>query len=226
MECRFKTHKTHKTYEAQFDKRNQLPGEIIEEYAATLKRLYDKAYVKWNPKCRREGLLRRFLHGLADDQARFDVEYHKDPAIIVEAVSHVMNYIEVRKAPNVGEMGDGDRSRKKNVTYDDHGGSDSEDNDSDFNIELRLRFKKRKRPVRKVAKTGKNDGKIAKTEYSGDESTENIPPSLKTQIEKKNKQTKTTTTNKQKTSSRKGSSNTTQSMKSSGKDSNPMLPLS
>ena len=80
--------------------------------------------------------------------------------------------------------------KKKNVTFNDHDSSDSEDGDSDFTNELRLRFKKRKRSVRKVANTSKNDGKNAKTEYSGDESesapgnTEIIPPSLKAHIEK------------------------------------------
>ena len=69
LESRFRMVETRKTYEAQFSKRNQLPGETIEEYAADLKRLYDNAHVKRNPKSRGEGLLRRFLNGLTDDQA-------------------------------------------------------------------------------------------------------------------------------------------------------------
>ena len=100
LENRFRMVETHKTYEAQFSKRNQLTGETVEEYVGVLKRLYDKAHVKRNPESRREGLQRRFLNGLADDQARFEVEYHKDPTHIDEAISHVVNYMEARKAPN------------------------------------------------------------------------------------------------------------------------------
>ena len=133
LESRFRMVKTHKTYEAQ------LPRETIEEYAADLKRLYDKAHVKCNPESRREGLLRRFLNGLTDDQAGFEVEYHKDPSNIDEAVSHVVNYMEARKAPNVHELGDGDKIRRKNVTFHNH---DSVDSDSDFKIEMHLRLKK------------------------------------------------------------------------------------
>ena len=92
-----------------------MPGETIEEYAADLKRLYDKAHVKRHPESRREGLLRRFLNGLTDDQARFEVEYHNDPSNIDEAVSHVVNYMEARKAPNVHELGDGDKIRRKKL---------------------------------------------------------------------------------------------------------------
>ena len=131
---------THKTYEAQLSKRNQLPGETKEEYAADLKRLYDKAHVKRNPESRREGLLRRFLNCLTDDQARFDVEYHKDPSNIDEAVSHVVNYMEARKAPNVHELGDGDKIRRKNVTFHNHDSSDSEDSYLDLKNEMRLRL--------------------------------------------------------------------------------------
>ena len=187
LESRFRMVETHKTYEAQFSKRNQLPEETTEEYAANLKRLYDKANVKRNPESRREGLLRRFLNGLADDQARFEVEYHKDPSNIDEAVSHVVNYMEACKTPKVHDLGDGDKFKRKNVTFQD---SDSEDSDLDFKNEMRLRLKKRQKSVRQVAKTDKKNGRTVKTESSGDESvctpsaTGTILPSLKLQIEK------------------------------------------
>ena len=188
LESRFRMIETHKTYEAQFSKRNQLPGETTEEYAADLKRLYDKAHVKRNPESRRECLLRRFLNGLADDQARFEVEYHKDPSNIDEAVSHVVNYMEARKAPNTNDFRDGEKTRRKNVTFLNRDSSDSEDSDSDFRNEMRLRLKKRKRSVRKVVKTDKKDAKSADIECSEGESssasTNTLRPSLKTQIEK------------------------------------------
>ena len=101
LKSRFRTVETHKTYEAQFSKRSQLYGETVEEYCAALKRLYDKAHANRNPESRREALLRRFLNGLLDDQARFEVEYHKDPSNIDEAVCQVVSYMEAKKVPHV-----------------------------------------------------------------------------------------------------------------------------
>ena len=190
LESRFRLVETHKTYEAQFSKRNQLHGETVEEYAAALKRLYDKAHVKRNPESRREGLLRRFLNGLADDQARFEVEYHKDPVNIDEAVSHVVSYMEAKKTPSMYEMADGDRLRKPKVKFNDYDSSDSEESDTDFRDELRLRFKKRKRTVRKIVKTDKRpENETKKDNSNGDlgvyeASASTITPNLQTQIEK------------------------------------------
>ena len=96
---------THKTYEAQFSKRNQLPGETIEEYATVSKRLYGKAFIKRNPDSRQEALLRRLLNVLVDDQDGFEVEYYKDPTNIDE--------IKARKAPTKNELESGDRIRRR-----------------------------------------------------------------------------------------------------------------
>ena len=46
----------------------------MEEYTADLKRLYNKAHPSRDHQTREE-LLRRFLDGLSDSQARFHVEY-------------------------------------------------------------------------------------------------------------------------------------------------------
>ena len=129
------------------------------------------------------------MNDLEDDQARFEVEYHKDPANIDEAVSHVVNYMEARKAPYVYEIADGDRIRKKNVTFEDQDSTDSEDSDTDIRDELRLRFKKREKSVKKVAKTGKHSEKRAKPEHTDNElvvaveQTGTVTRTLKTQIE-------------------------------------------
>ena len=97
LETRFRVVETKKTFEAQFNKRNQKPGESVEEYAAELKRLYDKAHTDRSANTRKEDLLRRFLNGLQDDRARFEIEYHKEPDNIDEAVSHVVNYTEAKR---------------------------------------------------------------------------------------------------------------------------------
>ncbi|CAC5405011.1 unnamed protein product [Mytilus coruscus] len=77
-------------------KRNQHPHESVEEYAAELKRLYDQAYPARDRQTRREDLLRRFLDGLQDDTARFQVEYNKKTHDIDEAVAHVVNFVETK----------------------------------------------------------------------------------------------------------------------------------
>lgn len=84
-------------YMAQFSNRNQRPGESIEDYAAELKRLYDKAHANRDPDTRCEDLLRCFLDGILDEGAHFQVEYIKEPEEIDEAVYEVVNFLETRK---------------------------------------------------------------------------------------------------------------------------------
>ncbi|KAL3864531.1 hypothetical protein ACJMK2_006205 [Sinanodonta woodiana] len=72
LNTRYRVIETAKTYAGQFCRRNQRPHELVEEYAAELKRLAR------DRKTRREDLLRRFLDGLHDEDARFQVEYIKN----------------------------------------------------------------------------------------------------------------------------------------------------
>lgn len=82
----------------QFNRRDQKPGETAIQYGAELKRLYDKAYPNRNSGTRYEDLLRRFLDGINDENARFQIEFVKDPEYIDEAIRHVINFTEARKA--------------------------------------------------------------------------------------------------------------------------------
>ena len=93
----FRKVETSRTYAAQFSNQSQEPGESIEDYAAELKRLYDKAHANRDKETRREDLLRRFLDGLLDDRARFQVEFTKEPDNIDRAVFEVVNFQETRK---------------------------------------------------------------------------------------------------------------------------------
>lgn len=95
---RFSTIETARSYKLQFNRRDQKPGETAILYGAELKRLYDKAYPNRNSGTRCEDLLRRFLDGLNDENARFQIEFVKDPADIDEAIRHVINFTEARKA--------------------------------------------------------------------------------------------------------------------------------
>ncbi|MCG8032792.1 MAG: hypothetical protein JAZ03_11540, partial [Candidatus Thiodiazotropha taylori] len=97
LNSRFHTIETEKTYVAKFSQRVQKHDETAEEYAAELKRLYSKAYKSRDSKTRQEDLVRRFLDGLKDHDARFEVEYHKEPEDIDEAVYHVVNLIQTRR---------------------------------------------------------------------------------------------------------------------------------
>ena len=93
---RFRVIENPKAFSQRFSHRNQKMDESVEDYAAELNRLYDKAHARRDQATRREDLLRRFLDGLANDKARFHVEYVKEPADIDEAVYEVVNYLQTR----------------------------------------------------------------------------------------------------------------------------------
>jgi hypothetical protein len=128
---RFRTVETTRTYGSKFSNRNQRPGETVEEYAAEIKALYDKAYPNRDGQTRREDLLRRFLDGLLDERTQMQVEYVKEPADIDQAVYEVVNYLETRKR---GKK-DRDKSRAPirmvRPTTDDSD-TDGSDGDSDY----------------------------------------------------------------------------------------------
>ena len=97
LEYRFRKVETARTYGSRFSNRSQNPGESIEDYAAELKALYDKAYPSREGKTRSEDLLRRFLDGLLDERVQMQVEYVKEPVDIDQAVYEVVNFMETRK---------------------------------------------------------------------------------------------------------------------------------
>ena len=96
LNIRFRVIETARAYAAKFSRRSQKIGETAEEFASDLKVLYDKAHGFRDRKTRDEDLVRRFLDGLRDDDVRFEVEYHKEPETIDEAVFHVVNFIQTR----------------------------------------------------------------------------------------------------------------------------------
>ena len=98
MNCRFRVIETPRSFAAKFSRRSQKPNESVEDFAADLKKLYDKAHGYRDRRTRDEDLVRRFLDGLHDDQVRFKVEYHKDPRNIDEAVYHAVCMMQCRNA--------------------------------------------------------------------------------------------------------------------------------
>ena len=70
---------------------------MVEEYAAELKRLYSKAHKYRGATRRQEDLVRRFLDRLKDTEARFEIEFHKEPEVIDQAIYHTVNYIQSKR---------------------------------------------------------------------------------------------------------------------------------
>lgn len=124
LKNRFRVVETSKTFGVQFSHRNQKNGETVEEYAAELKKLYDKAHARRDKETRREDLLRRFLDGLLDEKARFHVEFVKEPNNIDEAVFQVVSFQETKQtAGKVYDTGKFVRNASTNNDSD----SDSDD---------------------------------------------------------------------------------------------------
>ena len=94
LKNRFGVFENKRAYQVQFNRRTQKPNEDTADFAAELKRLYDKAYSNRHAKIRQEDLLQRFLMGLSDTEARIYLELHKDPKTIEEAVQEVITYKE------------------------------------------------------------------------------------------------------------------------------------
>jgi hypothetical protein len=132
---RFHRHETTKRFHAQFSNRSQKSNESVEEYAADLKRLYDKAHSARDPETRKEDLLRRFLDGLNDDHARFHVEFVKDPSNIDEAVYEVVNFIDTKKRSKTVDNSDGKPRKFVRQSHTLHCESDPETPESEDEIE-------------------------------------------------------------------------------------------
>lgn len=62
-----------------------------------LQRLYSKTRTSRDHKTRQENLVRRFLGGLKDGEARFEIESHKEPEDIDEADYHAVNVQQTRR---------------------------------------------------------------------------------------------------------------------------------
>ncbi|CAG2225065.1 unnamed protein product [Mytilus edulis] len=102
LKNRFGVFENKRAYKVQFNRRTQKPNEDTADYAAELKRLYDKAYSNRHAKIRQEDLLQRFLMGLSDTEARIYLELHKDPKTIEEAVQEVITYKETTSETHEG----------------------------------------------------------------------------------------------------------------------------
>lgn len=149
LNSRYRSIQTARVAAARFMNRRQKVGETAEEYASDLKKLYDQAHGYRDKKIRQEDLMRRFLDGLADDEISFQVEFHKEPTTIDEAVVHVVNYIQTRRSKRFESK----KNRTGRVSEESDGivldGSDDEDESATRAV----RNVDQNRPTKKEEKT-------------------------------------------------------------------------
>ncbi|CAC5361731.1 unnamed protein product [Mytilus coruscus] len=112
LKNRFGVFENKRTYKVQFNRHTQKPNEDTADYAAELKRMYDKAYLNRHAKIRQEDLLQRFLMGLSDNEARIHIELTKDPKTIEEAVQEVITYRETTSETQEGNSGKNTKVRQ------------------------------------------------------------------------------------------------------------------
>ena len=166
LSLRFQTIETSKTFRAQFGKRTQRIGESVENYCAELKRIYDKAYPGRNTEMRQQLLLQQFLNGLRDRQAKFAVEYFKEPCTIEDAVHHVATYMEAQQSALYSDRATDRRSKSvrfkaDTVTYDGDGDrNDEEENQKRGSLNASPNGTREKHTVRKVQTTPSNTDSI------------------------------------------------------------------
>ena len=118
ISSRYRKIETSKTFASKFARRTQKVGEKAEEFAADLKRLYDSAHRYRDERTRQEDLVRRFLDGLRDDEARFEVEFNKEPENIDDAVYHVVNFIQTRRQTDYNPEKKGKRYARRAMIED------------------------------------------------------------------------------------------------------------
>lgn len=147
LNSRFRVVETKKTFAAKFSQRTQKPGETAEEFAAELKRLYAKAHSFRDEKTRQEDLVRRFLDGLRDSDARFEIEYNKEPEDIDEAVYHAVNFVQTKHRGSTESSADRKckrYARRSKLECDSSADEESQDEGEDLKRVCRLPAKKEK----------------------------------------------------------------------------------
>ena len=147
-----------KIFRAQFGKRTQRIGESVEDYCAELKRIYDKAYPGRNPEMRQQLLLQQFLNGLRDKQAKFAVEYFKEPCTIEDAVHQVVTDMEAQQGTMCNDRSTDRRSKSvifkaDTVTYEGDDDRNEEENQKRDSVIASSSGTREQHTVRKVQST-------------------------------------------------------------------------
>jgi len=154
LDHRFRKVETTKAYIGQFRQRNQKTTETIEDYAAELKRLYDKAYPKRSSITRQEDLLQRFLEGVCEEKASQQIEYVKEPSNIDEAVVELVCYLTSRKRSSETAKRRAYRTRNPHVSDETEESDETDESDAAL-TDVRSNGKRVRRLASRVSKEKK-----------------------------------------------------------------------
>ena len=158
--------------------------------------MYDKAHANRDRATRREDLLRRFLDGINDDRARFQVEYIKEPDDIDDAVYEVVNFQETKKRISRHDPQSQDKRHRRparvvhRYSETDTNSSDSEVSEAENDIRAvqgPQRFNRKKGQSRHTDGKGRyTDGKSRQTTQQPSVNTAATPPAAQAVAENNN----------------------------------------
>ncbi len=145
----------------------------MEEYAAELKRLYDKAFPERDRETRNKDLLRKFFDGLVDERTRLHVVYVKNPDHIDRAVYEVVNFLETRKRNVIKDSTYDNKGRKSTrmVRYPENTDTGAETDDATSETDMqndRVARDPAKANKHKIVKKADNNTQNTGIEVAGD----------------------------------------------------------
>ena len=101
LNSRYRTIESKRGYRLKWAELKQKHGQSVEELAAQIKSLYDKAFPDRDHKTRREDVVAKFFDALSDSTLKAQVQFVKDPQDIDRAVKEVVLYRDTYRAKKV-----------------------------------------------------------------------------------------------------------------------------
>ena len=98
LRMRYRTVESKRGYKLQWAELKQTPSQSVEELAARIKVLYDKAFPNLDQRTRKEDMVSKFFEVLTDTSAKAQVQFIKNPKNIDDAVKYVVRYAETYKS--------------------------------------------------------------------------------------------------------------------------------
>jgi heme-degrading monooxygenase HmoA len=165
LDNRFRKVENPRTYRAKLSKLRQR-AETVEEFAAEIKRIYDKAYPDRDIKTREEDLLQKFLEGLKDQHAASQVQFIRKLEDIDQAVDAIVNFQELH-----GKTEKTARSRNQ--------GSSTDDSEEEVRVSSKKKPSPKESKSKKQAETIKaeSQSQMGATTQWAQKETQTPPPS-------------------------------------------------
>ena len=98
LRMRYRTVESKRGYKLKWTELKQTPSQTVEELAAHIKFLHDKAFPNRDQKTRREDMVSKFFEALTDTGAKAQVQFVKNPKNIDDAVKYVVHYSDTYKS--------------------------------------------------------------------------------------------------------------------------------